>query len=48
MRWADYSRWALAAEEFADVMLKVRDEKEKELKDMVLKASQESEAGAAV
>ena len=46
---ADEDRWVLSAEEFADVMLKAgNEEKEKSLRNMVLKASSEIAAGAAV
>ena len=46
---ADGDRWVLSAEEFADVMLKAgNEEKEKSLRNMVLKASSEIAAGAAV
>ena len=45
----DGDRWCLSAEEFADVMLKAGyEEKEKSLRNMVLKASSECAAGAAV
>lgn len=46
---ANDGSFVLAAEEFADVMLKTSDvEKEKQLRNMALKASQESRAGASV
>ncbi|KAK0509982.1 hypothetical protein JMJ35_007376 [Cladonia borealis] len=46
---ANGGRWVLSAEEFADVMLKTDDTvKEKQLRSMALRASKESDAGAAV
>ncbi len=45
---ADEDSWVLSAEEFADVMLKAGyEEKETRLRNMVLRASSESAAGAA-
>ena len=46
---ADGDRWILSAHEFANVMLKAGyEEKEKSFRDLVLRASSESAAGAAV